>query len=145
LLYFRFLVASPPVQDLLLHPFGAASTVRQARPAIGDEQQSVVSRLVLDVFGLAASVPSVHCSIWPLVDRSTQQVQTNRVKCDVVDSKLRFNCVSTRPKAEQMVRLFLRLLQEARQCFARTFVRCERTIRYCRIRGRGETNMSTKV
>jgi len=58
------------VQDLLLsakHLFGAASTVRQARPAIGDEQQSVVSRLVLDVFGLAASVPSVHCSIWPLV------------------------------------------------------------------------------
>jgi hypothetical protein len=23
--------------------------------------------LVVDVFGLAASVPSVHCSIWPLV------------------------------------------------------------------------------
>src|SRR5262249_43099047 len=45
--------------------------------------------------------------------RSTQQVQTNRVKCDVVDSKLRFNCVSTRPKAGQMVRLLLRLLQKA--------------------------------
>jgi len=57
--------------------------------------------------------------------RSTQQVQTNRVKCDVVDSKLRFNCVSTRPKAGQMVRLLLRLLQEARQCFTRAFVRCE--------------------
>ena len=28
------------------------------------------------------------------------------MKCDVVDSKLRFNCVSTRPKAGQMVRLF---------------------------------------
>src|SRR5262249_6924863 len=65
--------------------------------------------------------------------RSTQEVQTKRVKCDVVDSKLRFNCVSTRPKAGQMVRLLLRLLQEARQCFARTFVRCERTIRYCRM------------
>jgi hypothetical protein len=24
-------------------------------------------RFLLDVFGLAASVPSVHCSIWPLV------------------------------------------------------------------------------
>jgi len=76
--------------------------------------------------------------------RSTQQVQTNRVKCDVVDSKLRFNCVSTEPKAGQMVRLLLRLLQEARQCFARTFVRCERTIRYCRMRGRGETITSTR-
>src|SRR5215470_15878709 len=71
--------------------------------------------------------------------RSTPRVQTNRVKCDVVDSKLRFNCVSTRPKAGQMVRLLLRLLQEARQCFARTFVRRERTIRYCRMRGRGES------
>ena len=28
--------------------------------------------------------------------------------------------------------------------FARTFVRRERTIRYCRMRGRGETIMSTK-
>src|SRR5262245_14347233 len=70
--------------------------------------------------------------------RSTQQVQTNRVKCDVVDSKLRFNCVSTRTKAGQMVRLPLRLLQEARQCLTRT-------IRYCGVRGRGETIMSTKV
>src|SRR5262249_19273106 len=65
--------------------------------------------------------------------RSTQQVQTNCVKCDVVDSELRFNCVSTRPKAGQMVRLLLRLLQEARQCFARTLVRRERTMRYCRM------------
>src|SRR5262249_12713204 len=55
--------------------------------------------------------------------RSTQQVQTNRVKYDVVDSKLRFNCVSTRHKVGQMVKLLLRLLQEARQCLARTFVR----------------------
>src|SRR5215470_7018553 len=30
--------------------------------------------------------------------RSTPRVQTNRVKCDVVDSKLRFNCVSTGPR-----------------------------------------------
>src|SRR5262249_10203317 len=74
--------------------------------------------------------------------RSTPRVQTNCVKCDVVDSELRFNCVSTRPKAGQMVRLLLRLLQEARQCFA---VRRQRTIRYCRMRGRGETIMSTKV
>src|SRR5262245_56169706 len=94
--------------------------------------------LVLDVFGLAASVPSVHCQHLALGRRSTQQVQTNRVKCDVVDSKLRFNCVSTRPKAGQMIRLPLRLLQEARQCLTRT-------IRYCGVRGRGETIMSTKV
>src|SRR6516164_9540321 len=60
--------------------------------------------------------------------RSTPRVQTNRVKCDVVDSKLRFNCVSTRPKVGQIVRLLLPLLQEARQCFARTYVRCERTM-----------------
>jgi len=83
--------------------------------------------LVLDVFGLAASVPSVHCSIWPFVADRRGQVQTNRVKCDVVDSKLRFNCVSTRLKAGQMVRLLLRLLQKARQCFTRAFVRYERT------------------
>jgi hypothetical protein len=76
--------------------------------------------------------------------RSTQQVQTNGVKCDVVDSKLRFNCVSTRPKAGQMVRLHLRLLQETRQCFARTFERCERTIRYCQMRGCRETITSTR-
>jgi hypothetical protein len=66
------------------------------------------------------------------------------VKCDVVDSKLRFNCVSTRPKAGQMVRLHLRLLQETRQCFARTFERCERTIRYCQMRGCRETITSTR-
>src|SRR5262249_39689185 len=36
--------------------------------------------------------------------RSTPRVQTNCMKCDVVDSELRFNCVSTRPKAGQMVR-----------------------------------------
>ena len=45
----------------------------------------------------------------------------------------------------QMVRLVLRLLQEARQSFTQAFVRCARTIRYCRMRGRGETIMSTKV
>src|SRR5262245_5349748 len=71
--------------------------------------------------------------------RSKQQVQTNRVKCDVVDSKLRFNCVSTRHKVGQMVRLLLRLLREARQCLARTFVRCERTIGYCPMRRCKET------
>jgi hypothetical protein len=38
-----------------------------------------------------------------------------------------------------MVRLLLRLLQEARQYFGRTFARGERTIRYCRMRGFGET------
>jgi hypothetical protein len=58
----------------------------------------MVMCFLLDVFGRAASVPSVHCSIWPFGRRSTQQVQTNRVKCDVVNSKPRFNCVSTRPK-----------------------------------------------
>jgi hypothetical protein len=72
--------------------------------------------------------------------RSTQQVQTNRVKSDVLNSKLRFNCVSTRPKAWQIVRLLLRLLQETRQCFARTFVRCKRTIRYCRMWGMSRNN-----
>src|SRR5215467_7562990 len=76
--------------------------------------------------------------------RSTQQVQTNRVKCDVVDSKLRFNCVSTRRKVGQMVRLLLRLLQEARQCLARTFVRCERTIGYCPMRRCKETITSRR-
>src|SRR5262249_51490934 len=92
----------------------------------------------------------VNCSVGALQHltlgrRSTPRVQTNCVKCDVVDSELRFNCVSTRPKAGQMVRLLLRLLQDAGQCFARIFVRHERTIRYCRMRGRGETIMSTKV
>src|SRR5262249_16934496 len=33
--------------------------------------------------------------------RSTPRVQTNRVKCDVVDSKLRFNCVSTAPRLDR--------------------------------------------
>src|SRR5262245_7488181 len=50
---------------------------------------------LLDGLGLAASVSSVRCGIWPLCRRSMRQVQTNRVKSDVVDSKLRFNCVST--------------------------------------------------
>src|SRR5215467_12445749 len=76
--------------------------------------------------------------------RSTQQVQTNRVKCDVVDSKLRFNCVSSRHKVGQMVRLLLRLLQEARQCLARTFVCCERTIGYCPMRRCKETITSRR-
>jgi hypothetical protein len=103
-----------------------------------------------DRFGFLERHGFVNCSVGALQHltlgrRSTPRVQTNCVKCDVVDSELRFNCVSTRPKAGQMVRLFLRLLQEARQCFARTFVRRERTIRYCRMRGRGETIMSTKV
>jgi len=76
--------------------------------------------------------------------RSTQQVQTNRVKCDVVDSKLRFNCVSTRHKAGQMTSLLLRLLQEVRQCLARTLVRCERTIGYCPMRRCKETITSRR-
>ena len=108
------------------------------------------SAMVRDRFGFLERNGFVNRSVGALQHlafgrRSTQQVQTNGVKCDVVDSKLRFNCVSTRPKPGQMVRLLLRLLQEARQCFARTFVRRERTIRYCRMWGRGETIMSTKV
>src|SRR5262249_12704498 len=87
---------------------------------------------------------SARCSIWPLVARSTQQVQINRVKCDVVDSKLRFNCVSTRHKVGQMVRLLLQRLQEARQCLARTFVCCERTIGYCPMRRCKETITSRR-
>src|SRR6516225_2281625 len=87
-----------------------------------------------DRFGFLERHGFVNCSVGALQHltlgrRSTPRVQTNCVKCDVVDSELRFNCVSTRPKAGQMVRLLLRLLQEARQCFARTFVRRERTIR----------------
>src|SRR5262249_1036140 len=86
---------------------------------------------------IAASDP------WSPIDAASSNQL--REMCDVVDNELRFNCVSTRPEAGQMVRLLLRLLQVARQCFARTFVRRERTIRYCRMRGRGETIMSTKV
>src|SRR5512133_469620 len=41
--------------------------------------------------------------------------------------------------AAQMLRRRLRLLPEARQCLARTFVRRERTTRYCRMRGCNET------
>src|SRR5262249_14924748 len=46
-----------------------------------------------DGFALAAGIPSVRCSIWPLCRCSTRQVQTKRVKSDVVARKLRFNCV----------------------------------------------------
>ena len=76
-------------------------------------------RLVLDVFALGRKRSVGALQHLALGRRMTPQVQTNRVKCDVVDSKLRFNCVSTRLKAGQMVRLLLRLLQEARQCLAR--------------------------
>src|SRR5215831_13796657 len=43
-----------------------------------------------------------------------------------------------------MVRLLLRLLQEPRQCLARTFVRCERTIGYCPMRRCKETITSRR-
>src|SRR5215467_33549 len=71
--------------------------------------------------------------------RSTQQVQTNRVKCDVVDSELRFNCVSTPAQGWADGQAALRLLQEVQQCLARTFARCKRTIGYCPMRRCKET------
>src|SRR5215470_18832091 len=100
--------------------------------------------MVRDRFGFLERHGFVNCSVGALQHltlgrRSTPRVQTNCVKCDVVDSELRFNCVSTRPKVGQMVRLLLRLLQEARQCLALTFVRCERTIGYCPMRRCKET------
>src|SRR5262249_1690356 len=86
--------------------------------------------MACDRFGFLERHGFVNCSVGALQHltlgrRSTPRVQTNCVKCDVVDSELRFTCVSTRTKGGQMVRLLLRLLQEARQCFARTFVRAK--------------------
>jgi len=56
---------------------------------------------LVDGLGLAAGVASVRCGIRPLCRCSTQQVQIDGVKSDVVESELRFNCVSSGQKLER--------------------------------------------
>src|SRR5262249_38414850 len=56
-----------------------------------------------DRFGFLERHGFVNCSVGALQHltlgrRSTPRVQTNCVKCDVVDSELRFNCVSNPPQ-----------------------------------------------
>ena len=95
----------------------------------------VRGRLLLAFFGISAfAILGAGAALYSFreIDGSLGLITQRRIPVVVQSQELSRHAERITAAAPAL----LRLLQEARQCFARTFVRRERTIRYCQMRGR---------